>query len=122
LHKKLRPIKALTVDLGETTVFIGQNNAGKTAIIDAVRIVLTRRWGQRGTGSTENDVHRTDPYCDPCAQPPVTITLTMEESEPNEWDGDIRSSPPARARDTRASLDQRMVRPRLCVPKTQTRA
>jgi putative ATP-dependent endonuclease of OLD family len=69
--QNFRSIKDLTVDLGETTVFIGQNNAGKTAIIDAVRIVLTRRWGQRGTGFTENDVHRTDPYCDPRAQPPV---------------------------------------------------
>ena len=90
LHiQNFRCIKDLTVDLGETTVFIGQNNAGKTAIIDAVRIVLTRRWGQRGTGFTENDVHRPDPNCDPRTQPPVTITLTMEESKTNEWDADM---------------------------------
>lgn len=87
--QNFRSIKDLTVDLGETTVFIGQNNAGKTAIIDAVRIVLTRRWGQRGTGFTENDVHRPNPDCDPRTQPPVTITLTMEESKPSEWDGDM---------------------------------
>lgn len=90
LHiQNFRCIKDLAIDLGETTVFIGQNNAGKTAIIDAVRIVLTRRWGQRGTGFTENDVHRPDPDCDPRTQPPVTITLTMEESAPNEWDADM---------------------------------
>ncbi|MCR5857464.1 ATP-dependent endonuclease [Mesorhizobium sp. J428] len=90
LHiQNFRSVKDLTVDLGETTVLIGQNNAGKTAIIDAVRIVLTRRWGQRGTGFTENDVHRPDPDCDPRTQPPVTITLAMEESEPNEWDADM---------------------------------
>ena len=90
LHiQNFRSVKDLTVDLGETTVLIGQNNAGKTAIIDAVRIVLTRRWGQRGTGFTENDVHRPDPDCDPRIQPPVTITLTMEENEPNEWDADM---------------------------------
>ena len=47
----------LLVDLGQTTVFIGPNNAGKTAILDALRIALTRRWGQRGTGFTEYDVH-----------------------------------------------------------------
>jgi putative ATP-dependent endonuclease of the OLD family len=41
--QNFRSIKDLTVDLGETTVFIGQNDAGKTAIIDAVYIVLTRR-------------------------------------------------------------------------------
>lgn len=90
LHiQNFRSIKDLTVDLGATTVFIGQNNAGKTAIIDAVRIVLTRRWGQRGTGFTENDVHRPDPDCDPRTQPPVTITLTMEENKLNEWDADM---------------------------------
>lgn len=90
LHiQNFRSIKDLIVDLGETTIFIGQNNAGKTAIIDAVRIVLTRRWGQRGTGFTENDVHRSDPDCDPRTQPPVTITLTMEENEPGAWDGDM---------------------------------
>lgn len=90
LHiQNFRSIKDLTVNLGETTVFIGQNNAGKTAIIDAVRIVLTRRWGQRGTGFTENDVHRPDPDCDPRTQPPVTITLTMEESAPGEWHADM---------------------------------
>ncbi|MFZ5617649.1 MAG: ATP-dependent nuclease [Pseudomonadota bacterium] len=87
--QNFRSIKDLTVGLGETTVFIGQNNAGKTAIIDAVRIVLTRRWGQRGTGFTENDVHRPDPDCDPRTQPPVTITLTMEEGAANEWDADM---------------------------------
>ena len=54
-----------------------------------MRIVLTRRWGLRGTGFTENDVHRPDPDCDPRTQPPVTITMTMEESKPNEWDADM---------------------------------
>jgi predicted ATP-dependent endonuclease of OLD family len=82
--QNFRSIKDLTIDLGETTVFIGQNNAGKTAIIDAVRIVLTRRWGKRGTGFTENDVHRPDPNCDPRILPPVMITLMMEESRANE--------------------------------------
>ncbi len=40
-----RSVKALGLDLNDTTVLIGSNNAGKTAILDAVRIVLTLRWG-----------------------------------------------------------------------------
>lgn len=39
-----RSIRHLVVDLGDTTVFVGPNNAGKTAILDALRIPLTRRW------------------------------------------------------------------------------
>jgi putative ATP-dependent endonuclease of OLD family len=55
--ENFRSIKQLDVELSETTVFIGPNNAGKTAILDAIRIALTRRWGQRGAGFTEYDVH-----------------------------------------------------------------
>jgi putative ATP-dependent endonuclease of OLD family len=55
--ENFRSIKTLDLDLGDTTVFVGPNNAGKTAILDALRIALTRKWGQRGTGFTEYDVH-----------------------------------------------------------------
>ena len=87
--ENFRSIHNLQMDLGDSTVLIGQNNAGKTAILDAIRIVLTRRWGQRGTGFTENDVHRSDPDGDPRILPPVKIILFMEESKPNDWDPDM---------------------------------
>ncbi|WP_158670435.1 ATP-dependent nuclease, partial [Bradyrhizobium guangdongense] len=87
--ENFRCIRDLTVELDDTTVFIGPNNAGKTAILDAVRIVLTRRWGQRGTGFTENDVHKPDPGGDPRTLPPVCITLTMEEPASGRWDPDM---------------------------------
>jgi putative ATP-dependent endonuclease of OLD family len=53
--ENFRSIKFIDIELGDTTVFIGPNNAGKTAILEAVRIALTRRWRQRGT-FTEYDV------------------------------------------------------------------
>jgi putative ATP-dependent endonuclease of OLD family len=87
--ENFRSIKALDIELGETTVFIGQNNVGKTAILEALRIVLTRRWGQRGTGFTENDVHRENQEADPRTLPPVTITLTLEEPTTGAWDADM---------------------------------
>ncbi|HEV7489288.1 MAG TPA: AAA family ATPase, partial [Rhodanobacteraceae bacterium] len=87
--ENFRSVRDLSVSLGKTTVFIGANNAGKTAILDAVRIVLTRRWGQRGTGFTENDVHRLQPDSDPRTSPPVRITLFMEELVVSEWDQDM---------------------------------
>ncbi len=90
LHiENFRSIRNLDVDLGETTVLIGPNNAGKTAILDAVRIVLTRRWGQRGTGFTENDVHRRHPDDDPRTSPPMKIVIAMEEPRLNDWDEDM---------------------------------
>jgi putative ATP-dependent endonuclease of the OLD family len=74
-----RSIKHLDIELGETTVFIGPNNAGKTAILDAIRIALTRRWGQRGTGFTEYDIHLASEADDPKASPGVKIEIRAEE-------------------------------------------
>lgn len=87
--ENFRSIENLEIELGDTTVFIGPNNAGKTAILDAVRIVLTRRWGQRGTGFTEHDVHRPDQGGDPRTLPPVKITLILEEPQAGAWDADM---------------------------------
>ena len=87
--ENFRSIRSLDIHLGETTVFVGPNNAGKSAILDAVRIVLTRRWGQRGTGFTESDVHRTDPDSDARELPPIQITLVLEEPTSGEWHEDM---------------------------------
>ena len=83
--RNFRSIRHLALDLGQTTVFVGPNNAGKTAILDALRIALTRRWGQRGTGFTEYDVHLANDTDDPKTSPGVSIEIVAEESEPEEW-------------------------------------
>jgi putative ATP-dependent endonuclease of OLD family len=88
--ENFRSIKFLEMELGETTVFIGQNNAGKTAILDAVRIALTRRWGQRGTGFTEYDVHLASDTDDPKASAGVAIELRADEVVPGEWPEELQ--------------------------------
>jgi putative ATP-dependent endonuclease of the OLD family len=87
--RNFRCISSLDLHLGDTTVFIGPNNVGKTAILDAVRIVLTRRWGQRGTGFTEHDVHCSTEQGDPRTLPPVTIDIVLEEPTAGAWDADM---------------------------------
>lgn len=83
--RNFRSIRHLVVELGETTVLVGPNNAGKTAILEALRIALTRRWGQRGTGFTEYDIHLKNENDDPKKSPGVSIEIHMEESEEEEW-------------------------------------
>jgi putative ATP-dependent endonuclease of OLD family len=90
--ENFRSIKTLDIELGDTTVFIGPNNAGKTAILDAVRIALTRRWGQRGTGFTEYDVHLATETDDPKASPGVAIELRAEEAQPGEWPEEVQQA------------------------------
>ena len=63
--ENFRSVHSLELELGGTTVLISPNNAGKSAILEAVRILLTPRWGQRGKEFTENDVHRIDTTIDP---------------------------------------------------------
>ncbi len=83
--ENFRSIRRLAMDLGETTVLVGPNNAGKTAILDALRIALTRRWGQRGTGFSEYDIHMADEATDPKKSSGVRIELKSEERRPGEW-------------------------------------
>ena len=83
--ENFRSIRHAVIDLGDTTVFVGPNNAGKTAILDALRIALTRRWGQRGTGFSEYDIHLADESTDPKASTGVGIEIRSEEVEPDEW-------------------------------------
>src|SRR5258707_15252222 len=90
--ENFRSIKFLDMELGATTVFIGQNNAGKTAILDAVRIALTRRWGQRGTGFTEYDVHLATEKDDPKASKGISIELRAEEKITGEWSDEIHQA------------------------------
>jgi putative ATP-dependent endonuclease of OLD family len=88
--ERFRSIKHLDIELGRTTVFIGPNNAGKTAILDAIRIALTRRWGQRGTGFTEYDVHLESEEADPKASPGIVIELKVEELVAGEWPDELQ--------------------------------
>ncbi len=90
--ENFRSIKNLEIAFGDTTVLIGPNNAGKSAILDAVRIALTRRWGQRGTGFTEYDVHLATETDDPKASPGVAIEIRAEEAAPGEWPEEIQQA------------------------------
>lgn len=84
-----RCIRALDLDLERTTVFIGANNSGKTSIMEAVRIALSRRWGKRGTGFTEFDVHCPGTEHDAKTADPVRVQLRLEDTADAPWDGDM---------------------------------
>jgi len=87
--ENFRCVRDLDLVLDETTVLIGANNAGKTAIMEAIRIALSRRWGQRGTGFTEYDVHCPGEVGDPKTAPPVTVLLEFREDSETPWDPDM---------------------------------
>ena len=87
--ENFRSIVDIELSLDDTTVFIGANNSGKSAVLEAVRIALTRRWGQRGTGFTENDIHIASPEDDPRTAPAPRILIIFQESSAGEWPEDM---------------------------------
>lgn len=88
--ENFRSIRRLEIELTESTVLIGRNNAGKTAVLDALRIALTRKWGQRGTGFTEYDIHLPSETADPKTSPGAMIEVRVEESMAGEWSDAIQ--------------------------------
>lgn len=86
-----RSIKQLDVPLAPTTVLIGPNNSGKTAILEALRIALTRKWGQRGTGFTEYDCRLEAEDSDPKTAPPIEIEVELAEDAAGDWPDDLQS-------------------------------
>ncbi|NEX48643.1 AAA family ATPase [Rhodobacter sp. ETT8] len=79
-----RCIRALDIELSPTSVIIGENNAGKTAVLDAVKIALSRKWGRSGqTGFNEYDF----PFgaAQEGTDGDIRIRLWFSESQRNEW-------------------------------------
>ena len=85
-----RGIKSLELALAPTTVLVGENNCGKTTVLHAMRACLqTLRSSGRTSPFDEFDLHFDSRAADPTTAPPITITLTFEESTPGEWSDDV---------------------------------
>ena len=54
--KNFRGLKDIEIPLARATVLIGENNSGKSSVLDCISLTLGRRWGQRGTGFSEYDL------------------------------------------------------------------
>ena len=84
--RNFRSIRHLEIDFGETTVFIGPNNAGKTAILDAIRVALPSYEGQKRKNFNEHDIHLAHGKANPRSSDGASITLTGVEQRANVED------------------------------------
>lgn len=87
--KEFRSLKDFGLELDGTTVIIGENNSGKSSVLDAVRLTLSHRWGLRGTGFQEYDFHLSKDQKDPKHCPGIRIEIDFEEAKPGDWHDDI---------------------------------
>jgi putative ATP-dependent endonuclease of the OLD family len=84
--QNFRGIGDLTVELGPTTVLIGENNVGKTTLFDAVRLALSRAITRRTTYSfDDDDYHLSGKEATARDAPPLHIRLDFAEATVGEW-------------------------------------
>ena len=83
--RNFRCIRELSLDLDETTVLIGENNTGKTAVLDAVRICLERLRGRGRRQFDEYDYHLASSDASPTEAEPIEVRLSFVESEAEPW-------------------------------------
>lgn len=69
----------------DITVLIGENNTGKTSLLEALRLCLDVIKSDRACNFTEFDFYRDDTYQTLATCKPISLTLTFEESEEHPW-------------------------------------
>lgn len=88
--ENFRCIERISVDLDETTVIIGENNSGKTAFLDAIRLCLNPPFGRKRRPFEEYDYRLSEGKASPAEAPPIRIELVFAEESPKEWPEDVR--------------------------------
>ena len=75
----------MSLKLDSTTVLIGENNTGKSTVLDALQICLSRSLNRRGGIFSEYDYHLPDKGSQPVDSEPIEITLHFVEKSDDEW-------------------------------------
>ncbi|HSX80093.1 MAG TPA: DUF2813 domain-containing protein, partial [Candidatus Saccharimonadia bacterium] len=83
--QNFRCLADITIPIGDTTVLVGANNSGKTALLDALRIALTGNRANRGTPFDEYDYHMSKVGDSPQTSQGIVIELWFREDAPDEW-------------------------------------
>ncbi len=84
--ENFRGLTDLTIELGATTVLIGENNTGKTSVLEAVFTCLGRSsLGRRNFPFNDYDFYLADANAVPADAPPIQISLEFVEQKANEW-------------------------------------
>ncbi len=92
--ENFRGIEKLTIELDRTTVLIGENNTGKTSILEALHTCMSRGLSRRATPFSEYDFHLASENAEPEGAPPLVVTLTFEEMMKDEWAAEIAQAFP----------------------------
>jgi len=83
--RNFRCLVDMTIPIDDTTVLIGENNSGKTALLDALRIALPRSIVGRGATFDEYDYHMCKTGDSPKTCEGIVVELWFREDTADEW-------------------------------------
>ena len=83
--RNFRGIRRLDIAFDETTVLIGENNSGKTSVLDALRLCLSDFGSGRRPVFDPLDFHLPDGSSDSQRVDPIQIEITFAEQDPSSW-------------------------------------
>ncbi len=86
---EFRCIRQLSIRLDQTTVLIGENNTGKSTILDAVQLALGSSATNERARFTEYDHHLPTSDSQASDGDPIEITLHFSEQSNEEWSDSI---------------------------------
>lgn len=89
LIENFRGIKRLELDLDETTVLVGENNSGKTTVLDALRLCLRDLGPRRRVVFEAFDFHLKDAQADPSSADPIRVEIKFSEDASGDWDDQL---------------------------------
>jgi len=80
-----RGIRSARLDFSETTVLVGENNSGKTTLLDAISLILSPLDENLSVTFRQQDFYLLNDIQEFKAAGPVSIKLTFCERTPDEW-------------------------------------
>jgi len=83
--KNFRCLVDVAFLISDTTVLVGENNSGKTALLEALRIALPRSVVGRGTPFDEYDYHMVKTSDSPQTSEGIVVELWFREDKSDEW-------------------------------------
>jgi len=87
--KNFRSLVDVVIPLEPCTVIMGENNSGKSSVLEALRVVFSRGNGRRSAPVTEYDFHLSDDDTDPRSGSTIEIETVLAEGIAGEWPADV---------------------------------
>jgi putative ATP-dependent endonuclease of OLD family len=87
--KNFRNLVDLCIPVDDTTVLVGENNSGKTALLDALRIALPATGYGRTNPFSQYDYHMSRPGDSPENSNGIVVELWFREDKSGEWPDSI---------------------------------